>query len=156
MSGPDSAGSSANPIEINANAVTGRFDGFTNGTVNNVANTGGDALAKLEMRLAALMESGRSVPPELEEAIRSLSERIDRIQSSQDGRAQLSHSDQLVLGALEDRIVKHTFKSMARPVEPAAPMGRVLTPKPLEASEAECDVNPRARSAKLRAMEKVA
>ena len=58
--------------------------------------------------------------------------------------------------SLEDRIVKHTFKAMARPAEPAAPMGRVLTPKPLEASEAECDVNPRARSAKLRAMEKVA
>lgn len=69
-------------------------------------NTGSDALAKLEMRLGALMESGRSVPPELEESIRSLSERIDRMQTSQDQRAQLSPSDQLVLGALEDRIVK--------------------------------------------------
>jgi localization factor PodJL len=70
------------------------------------ANTGSDALQKLELRLGALMDSGRSVPPELEEAIRSLSERIDRMQMSQDQRAQLSHSDQLVLGALEDRIVK--------------------------------------------------
>ncbi len=67
-------------------------------------NTGSDALAKLEMRLGALMESGRSVPPELEESIRSLSERIDRMQTSQG--AQLSHSDQLVLAGLEDRIVK--------------------------------------------------
>lgn len=70
------------------------------------ANTGSDALAKLEIRLAALMESGRSVPPELEQAIHELSARIDQMQTRQDQRAQLSHSDQLVLGGLEDRIVK--------------------------------------------------
>jgi 16S rRNA (cytosine1402-N4)-methyltransferase len=58
--------------------------------------------------------------------------------------------------SLEDRIVKHTFKSMARPDDGAAPVGRVLTPKPLEPTEAERDENPRSRSAKLRAMERVA
>lgn len=58
--------------------------------------------------------------------------------------------------SLEDRIVKHTFKAMARPADGSAPLGRVLTPKPLEATDAERDGNPRSRSAKLRAMERVA
>jgi len=58
--------------------------------------------------------------------------------------------------SLEDRIVKHTFRAMARPADGSAPVGRVLTPKPLEASDAECADNPRARSAKLRAMERLA
>jgi localization factor PodJL len=67
-------------------------------------NSGGDALAKLEMRLNALMESGRSVPPELQDAIHALTERIDRIHAAPG--TQLSHSDQLILAGLEDRIVK--------------------------------------------------
>jgi localization factor PodJL len=57
-----------------------------------------EALHRLESRISALMESGRSVPPDLEEAMRSLSERLDRMQ--------LSQGDQLALGSLEDRIVK--------------------------------------------------
>ena len=63
------------------------------------ANAGSaDALAKLDERIAALMDSGRGAPPELESSIRTLSERLER--------SQLSQSDQLVLGSLEDRIVK--------------------------------------------------
>lgn len=58
--------------------------------------------------------------------------------------------------SLEDRIVKHTFKAMARPEDETASIGRVLTPKPLEPTDAERDENPRSRSAKLRAMERVA
>ena len=58
--------------------------------------------------------------------------------------------------SLEDRIVKHTFRSLARPADGSSPQGRVLTPKPLEPGEAEREENPRSRSAKLRAMEKVA
>lgn len=57
--------------------------------------------------------------------------------------------------SLEDRVVKHTFRALARPAE-GAPVGRILTPKPIEAGDAECAANPRARSAKVRAMEKVA
>jgi localization factor PodJL len=57
-----------------------------------------DALHHLESRIAALVDSGRAVPPELEASIRSLSERLDRMQ--------LSQGDQLALGSLEDRIVK--------------------------------------------------
>lgn len=73
--------------------------------------------------------------------------------------ATLSTGGRLVVIAfhsLEDRIVKHTFRSMARPMDGSAAVGRVLTPKPLEPTDAERDVNPRSRSAKVRAMEKVA
>jgi 16S rRNA (cytosine1402-N4)-methyltransferase len=54
--------------------------------------------------------------------------------------------------SLEDRIVKHTFRALAQG-ETAV---RVLTKRPLEAGEAEVARNPRARSAKLRAIERLA
>ena len=66
------------------------------------ADSSTEALAKLEARIGALMESGRAVPPELEGSIRALSERLDRMQ--------LSQGDQLALGALEDRIAKLSEK----------------------------------------------
>ena len=66
------------------------------------AESSTEALAKLEARIASLMESGRAVPPELEGSIRSLSERLDRMQ--------LSQGDQLAFGALEDRIAKLSEK----------------------------------------------
>jgi 16S rRNA (cytosine1402-N4)-methyltransferase len=49
--------------------------------------------------------------------------------------------------SLEDRIVKHKFRS---PVVP----GRVLTKKVVMANDEETRRNPRARSAKLRAWER--
>jgi localization factor PodJL len=66
------------------------------------AESSSEALTRLEARIAAVMESGRAVPPELEGSIRELSERLDR--------AQLSQGDQLALGALEDRIAKLSEK----------------------------------------------
>jgi 16S rRNA (cytosine1402-N4)-methyltransferase len=54
--------------------------------------------------------------------------------------------------SLEDRIVKHTFRSMA---QPGVAMVKVLTKKPIVATEEEVRRNPRARSAKLRAAERV-
>ena len=51
--------------------------------------------------------------------------------------------------SLEDRIVKQTFRSWK-----AEGRGRVLTPKPVRPTSEECERNPRARSAKLRAIEK--
>ena len=54
--------------------------------------------------------------------------------------------------SLEDRIVKHTFRALAAG-ETAL---RVLTRKPVVPAEAEVSRNPRARSAKLRAIERFA
>jgi 16S rRNA (cytosine1402-N4)-methyltransferase len=55
--------------------------------------------------------------------------------------------------SLEDRVVKLAFREMA--AGPGALL-RILTKRPLVASEAEIERNPRARSAKLRAAERVA
>ncbi|MCU0475612.1 MAG: 16S rRNA (cytosine(1402)-N(4))-methyltransferase RsmH [Anaerolineae bacterium] len=65
--------------------------------------------------------------------------------------------------SLEDRIVKHTFKDWAEDIK--SPPGMVLpekdarvrlvTKKPVEASPDEVTINPRARSAKLRVVEKL-
>ncbi len=67
--------------------------------------------------------------------------------------------------SLEDRIVKDFFRDEARtaipsghkliPDTPVQPRARLLTRKPVEASPAECGRNPRARSAKLRAAERI-
>ncbi len=67
--------------------------------------------------------------------------------------------------SLEDRIVKNTFRTLARGctcpkdfprcVCGTVPLVRVLTGKPVMAADAEVAINPRARSAKLRAVEKL-
>jgi 16S rRNA (cytosine1402-N4)-methyltransferase len=54
--------------------------------------------------------------------------------------------------SLEDRVVKHTLRALAQAGEPVV---RVLTKKPIVPGEDEVRRNPRARSAKLRAAEKV-
>jgi 16S rRNA (cytosine1402-N4)-methyltransferase len=54
--------------------------------------------------------------------------------------------------SLEDRIVKHTMRMLERGEE----LVRVLTKKPVMAAASECAANPRARSAKLRAVERIA
>lgn len=53
--------------------------------------------------------------------------------------------------SLEDRIVKHTFRALAGGADAAF---AVLTKRPLTPSEGECAENPRARSAKLRVLER--
>ena len=55
--------------------------------------------------------------------------------------------------SLEDRIVKHTLRALARGQEAIV---RILTKHPLVAGLDERDRNPRARSAKLRAAERIA
>ncbi len=63
--------------------------------------------------------------------------------------------------SLEDRIVKHFFRDLgsaragAPGVLPGKGVLKVLTPRPVVPSEREVRANPRARSAKLRAAEKV-
>jgi len=54
--------------------------------------------------------------------------------------------------SLEDRIVKHTMRSLAQREDAHV---RVLTKKPIVAQADEVERNPRARSAKLRAIERV-
>lgn len=54
--------------------------------------------------------------------------------------------------SLEDRIVKHTLRSLAQGADARLSL---LTKKPILSSEQECRVNPRARSAKLRVAERV-
>jgi 16S rRNA (cytosine1402-N4)-methyltransferase len=54
--------------------------------------------------------------------------------------------------SLEDRIVKHAFRALER----GAQTVRILTKRPLLPSEAEVARNPRSRSAKLRAIERLA
>jgi 16S rRNA (cytosine1402-N4)-methyltransferase len=55
--------------------------------------------------------------------------------------------------SLEDRIVKHTLRTLA---QGQSAVLKVLTKKPLMADEDEVQRNPRARSAKLRAAERLA
>jgi len=68
--------------------------------------------------------------------------------------------------SLEDRPVKHTFRELCGEGPDDAPRGlpvitvktaafRALTHKPITASASEASLNPRARSAKLRAIEKL-
>jgi 16S rRNA (cytosine1402-N4)-methyltransferase len=57
--------------------------------------------------------------------------------------------------SLEDRIAKHTLRALEQRHEPDSAM-KVLTKKPVMANEHELQRNPRARSAKLRAAERVA
>jgi 16S rRNA (cytosine1402-N4)-methyltransferase len=54
--------------------------------------------------------------------------------------------------SLEDRIVKHTLRAL----EQKASIVKVLTKKPVVATGAETERNPRARSAKLRVAERLA
>lgn len=51
--------------------------------------------------------------------------------------------------SLEDKIVKNTFKDFEQKYK-----AKILTDKPIETSESEINLNPRSRSAKLRAIEK--
>ncbi len=53
--------------------------------------------------------------------------------------------------SLEDRIVKHSFRAMSK--EENAKI-KILTKKPVRPGDSEIEINPRARSAKLRAIEK--
>ncbi|MBP1714234.1 MAG: rsmH [Deltaproteobacteria bacterium] len=56
--------------------------------------------------------------------------------------------------SLEDRIVKEHFRKWGKRGKGETPPFRILTPKPATPSSAEIQSNPRARSAKLRAIEK--
>ncbi|HEY0710209.1 MAG TPA: 16S rRNA (cytosine(1402)-N(4))-methyltransferase, partial [Polyangia bacterium] len=56
--------------------------------------------------------------------------------------------------SLEDRMVKWRFRALAEPRDRA--QFRIITKKPITADDEELEANPRARSAKLRILERVA
>jgi len=61
--------------------------------------------------------------------------------------------------SLEDRIVKRYFRDSARAPEfgqAPGPRFALVTRKPIYPAEAECAANPRARSARLRVLERAA
>jgi 16S rRNA (cytosine1402-N4)-methyltransferase len=82
---------------------------------------------------------------ELEQLDRFLAEACDRLLAGARFAVITFHS-------LEDRVVKHAFRALAQ--------GRmalqILTKRPIVPAETELDRNPRARSAKLRAVERLA
>ena len=57
----------------------------------------------------------------------------------------------LTFHSLEDRIVKHTLRNLVTAGEAI----RILTPRPIRPTESDVAANPRARSAKLRAAERL-
>jgi 16S rRNA (cytosine1402-N4)-methyltransferase len=57
--------------------------------------------------------------------------------------------------SLEDRRIKQAFKKAADKSSGKTPEWRILHKKPLQASDEEIEINPRARSAKLRTIEKL-
>jgi len=59
--------------------------------------------------------------------------------------------------SLEDRVVKETFRTLAKETEEAGSRGglRIVTKRPIIPSEEEQNRNPRCRSAKLRCAERV-
>jgi len=57
--------------------------------------------------------------------------------------------------SLEDRVVKHTLRALERGGARGLTLLKVLTKKPVTPGDAEVRSNPRARSAKLRAAERV-
>jgi 16S rRNA (cytosine1402-N4)-methyltransferase len=72
-----------------------------------------------------------------------------------DAAAALAPAGRLAIIAfhsLEDRVVKHTFRKLAADSDRLA----VVTRRPVVPDEEECARNPRARSARLRVLERVA
>lgn len=88
---------------------------------------------------------------EVNQELRSLSGFLERI--SQKIRTQ-GRIIAISFHSLEDRIIKHTFKQLAA-TENSHSFLKILTKKPVIPSEKEIALNFRARSAKLRAAEKI-
>jgi len=57
--------------------------------------------------------------------------------------------------SLEDRLVKHRFRALADKKAPVPPKIKILTKHVVVPSDDECHRNPRARSAKLRVVERI-
>ncbi len=113
----------------------------------------------LTKTLARVFQALRiEVNDELEQLRKALVDAVEVLQS--DGRIVV-----ISYHSLEDRIVKQFFRDAAaivqsvrhklEPSKERTPILRILTKRPVEADEKEVRENPRSRSAKLRAAEKI-
>lgn len=88
---------------------------------------------------------------ELNQELKSLSSFLERISKKIPKKA---HIIAISFHSLEDRIIKHTFAYLAASND-SPPSLKILTKKPVIPSDKEVAINFRARSAKLRAVEKI-
>lgn len=88
---------------------------------------------------------------ELNQELKSLSSFLERISKKIPKKA---HILAISFHSLEDRIIKHTFAHLAASND-SPPSLKILTKKPVIPSDKEVAINFRARSAKLRAVEKI-
>ena len=79
-------------------ALAGKVDNAARSSSDNVLNALEERISVLADALAARNQNGQSVPRELEAVLKSLADKIERVQ--------LNRGDQAALGHLEDRIVK--------------------------------------------------
>ena len=99
---------------------------------------------------------------EVNDELDGLSKALEDIASCLNAKGRLAV---ITFHSLEDRIAKQTFNRLEKPCTcpPKSPIcicgktasAKVLTRKPVTPSQEELDGNPRARSAKLRAIEKI-
>jgi len=88
---------------------------------------------------------------EVNQELKSLSDFLERITQKIPKKA---HIAAISFHSLEDRIIKHTFVHLATSNN-SHPFLKILTKKPVVPSQEEIAINFRARSAKLRAAEKI-
>jgi 16S rRNA (cytosine1402-N4)-methyltransferase len=88
---------------------------------------------------------------EVNQELKGLSEFLERMAKKIAKEARIAA---ISFHSLEDRIIKHTFNRLAQ-TKDAHPLLRILTKKPVVPTLEEILSNPRARSAKLRAAEKI-
>lgn len=88
---------------------------------------------------------------EVNQELRSLSGFLERISHKIPKEGRIAA---ISFHSLEDRIIKHTFRQLAV-TENSHPFLKILTKKPVIPSEEEVSSNFRARSAKLRAVERI-
>jgi len=88
---------------------------------------------------------------EVNQELKSLSDFLERITQTIPKKA---HITAISFHSLEDRIIKHTFVHLATSNN-SHPFLKILTKKPVVPSQEEIAINFRARSAKLRAAEKI-
>jgi 16S rRNA (cytosine1402-N4)-methyltransferase len=121
-----------------------------------LARVAGGAWAKVHPATPVFMALRMIVNGEYDEVASGIPALVDHLATG--GRLAV-----ITFHSTEDRLVKRAFASLAgrcicasTPCEcPRIPRVRLLTPKPIEPTEAELSANPRARSAKLRCVEKL-